>query len=143
MDGDNIGHALRGYADRVVTLHGERKELNQTIAGVYGEAKEAGFNITTLREIVRELQMEPDARASRYQLLNEYRAAVGIDFAGTPLGRAASPEEDGGDGEPVVGRPMTGHAETMAVRPVPFVEQSVHRNRGRPRKADSKPMFDA
>jgi uncharacterized protein (UPF0335 family) len=135
MDGDNIKQALRGYADRVVTLHEERKELNQTISGVYAEAKEAGFNITTLREIVRELQMEPDARASRYQLLNEYRAAVGIDFADTPLGRAA---------EPMAGETVSGRAEPMVDRPTPFAEQSVSRGRGRPRKAEgSKPMFDA
>jgi uncharacterized protein (UPF0335 family) len=136
MDGDNIGHALRGYADRVVTLHKERKSLNETIGEVYGEAKEAGFNITTLREIVRELQMEPDARASRYQLLNEYRAAVGIDFAGTPLGQAAEPVEEGED------EPMSGRAAPMVERPTPFAAQPVRR--GRPRKdAGSKPMFDA
>ncbi len=145
MDGDNIGHALRGYADRVVNLHKERKELNDTIREVYGEAKDAGFDTTTLREIVRELQMEPEARASRYQLLNEYRSAVGI-FVDTPLGQAAEEAivETIVRAEPMVERPMTGHAEPMVDRPAPFAEQAVHARRGRPRKdAGSKPMFDA
>ena len=93
MDGSShIDTALLGYADRVVNLHKERKALNQDIAEVYGEAKEAGFNVGTLREIVRELQMGPDARAARYQLLDEYRAAVGL-LADTPLGRAAEPRD--------------------------------------------------
>jgi uncharacterized protein (UPF0335 family) len=139
MDGDNIGHALRGYADRVITLDKEKKALNGDRAAVFAEAKEAGFNIGTLREIVREMQMEPEARASRYQLLNEYRAAVGIDFAGTPLGQAAAPSDEDDD------EPVTGRAEPMIARPKPLAEQPLHRGRGRPRKADvgSKPMFDA
>jgi uncharacterized protein (UPF0335 family) len=125
MDGDNIGHALRSYADRVVHLHDERKELNESIAEVYKEAKDAGFDTTTLREIVREMRMEPDARASRYQLLDEYRRAVGI-LADTPLGRAAE--------------------ERVADRPLPFAEQPVHEPRrrpGRPRKNGIQPAFDA
>jgi uncharacterized protein (UPF0335 family) len=136
MAGDNIDHALRGYADRVLNLHNERKELNDNIREVYGEAKDAGFDTTTLREIVREMRMEPDARAARYQLLDEYRIAVGI-LADTPLGRASEPS-------------------STIERPRPLAEQPVHRGRGRPRKsADqalddarthlgaSKPMFDA
>jgi uncharacterized protein (UPF0335 family) len=91
MDGSNhIDTALRGYADRIVRLDEEKKALNQDRAVVFTEAKDAGFNVTTLREIVREMQMEPDARNARYQLLDEYRAAVGL-LADTPLGRAAEP----------------------------------------------------
>lgn len=136
---DDIGHALRGYADRVINLHTDRDTINVDIREVYKEAKDAGFDTTTLREIVREMRMDSDARNSRYQLLNEYRMAVGI-LADTPLGRAAE--------------------ERVAERPTPFAEQPVHepRRRGRPRKAQaedaldkatvhlgtgSRPMFDA
>ena len=145
MDGDNIGHALRGYADRVINLHQDRDALNGDIREIYKEAKDAGFDTTTLREIVREMRMDSDARNSRYQLLDEYRHAVGI-LADTPLGQAAMPE----------------HLRRTAVaveKPTPFAEQTVHRPRprGRPRKnaeqaidsrahlggGGSKPMFDA
>jgi uncharacterized protein (UPF0335 family) len=137
MDGDNIGHALRGYADRVINLHADRDALNGDIREVYKEAKDAGFDTTTLREIVREMRMDSDARNSRYQLLDEYRLAVGI-LADTPLGQAAELR--------------------VVEKPTPFAEQPVHqpRPRGRPRKnasealdqaqahfAGSKPMFDA
>jgi uncharacterized protein (UPF0335 family) len=118
MDGDNIGTALRGFADRVVHLDGELSEVKSRRSEVFAEAKAAGFSVGTLREIVREMQMEPDARNARYQLLNEYREAVGI-LADTPLGQASEPRVD---------------------MPTPFAEQPVHRPRGRPR---SKPMFDA
>ena len=124
MPGDNIDHALRGYCDRVVSLHADRDALNGDIRSVYREAKDAGFDTTTLREIVREMRMDSDARNSRYQLLNEYRMAVGI-LLDTPLGQAAE--------ERVVAMP----AKT-------FAEQPVHepRPRGRPRNGN-KPMFDA
>jgi uncharacterized protein (UPF0335 family) len=127
MDGDNIGHALRGYADRVINLHQDRDALNGDIREVYKEAKDAGFDTTTLREIVREMRMDSDARNSRYQLLNEYRLAVGI-LADTPLGQASEPRVE---------------------KPTPFAEQPVHKPRGRPRKDatapsnGSRPMFDA
>jgi uncharacterized protein (UPF0335 family) len=138
MDGSNhIDTALRGYVDRICNLHIDRDALNGDIREVYKEAKDAGFDTTTLREIVRELRMEPDARAARYDLLDEYRRAVGM-LSDTPLGRAAEPPPS-------------------VERPTPFAEQPLRRPRGRPRKnpasealdqaqahfAGSKPMFDA
>lgn len=110
---DHIDTALRGYTDRIVRLHEERDALNSDIREVYGEAKEAGFDVTTVREVVRELRMEPDARNSRYQLLDQYRHALGM-LADLPLGEAA--------------------IDAAASRPRPFAEQPVKRGRGRPRK---------
>jgi uncharacterized protein (UPF0335 family) len=113
--------ALRSYADRVVNMHEERDTLNGDIREVYREAKDAGFDTTTLREIVRELRMEPDARSSRYALLDTYRAALGL-LVGTPLGDAAMERVEREPPPPV------------AARPRPFAEQPIKRGRGRPRK---------
>jgi uncharacterized protein (UPF0335 family) len=112
--------ALRSYANRVVNLHEERDTLNGDIRETYKEAKGAGFDTTTLREIVRELRMEPEARESRYSLLDTYRAALGL-LVGTPLGEAAM---ERAEREPPV-----------AARPRPFAQQPIKgRGRGRPRK---------
>lgn len=113
--------ALATYVRRIGDLHDERKELNGQITDVYREAKGAGFDVTTLREIVRERQQEPEARHSRYALLNSYRAALGL-LADTPLGQAAM---ERAETEP-----------PWVSRPRPFAEQPVHppRRRGRPRK---------
>jgi uncharacterized protein (UPF0335 family) len=113
--------ALRSYANRVMSLHEERSHLNDDIRGIYREAKDAGFDTTTLREIVRERRMEPDARRSRYSLLDTYRAALGM-FADTPLGEAALHRAEA-EAMPIVGRPK------------PFAEQPLRRGRGRPRKS--------
>jgi uncharacterized protein (UPF0335 family) len=117
MDGSyHIDTALRGYTDRIMNLHQDRDALNGDIREVYAEAKEAGFDVTTVREMVRELRMDPDARNARYQLLGEYRAALGL-LADTPLGRAAEPREGG-------------------ERPAP-------RRRGRPRKDRNAEAIEA
>ena len=144
MDGSyHIDTALRGYVDRIVNLHQDRDAVNGDIREVYGEAKEAGFNVTILRGMVKENRMEPEARDSLYQLQHEYRIKLGM-LAGTPLGDAAE-ERHAAEPEPRAGETVSGHAEPMVDRPTPFAAQSVHRGRGRPRgtKADSKPMFDA
>jgi uncharacterized protein (UPF0335 family) len=129
MDGSNhIDTALRGYVDRIVNLHQDRDAVNGDIREVYGELKDAGFNVTIVRGMVKEQRMDADARQSLYQLQEEYRIKLGL-FADTPLGEAAMPKPS-----PAVDRPT------------PFAEQPVHRPRGRPRKAangESKPMFDA
>jgi uncharacterized protein (UPF0335 family) len=114
MAASMIDTALRSYAERVMRLDIEKKELNDTRRLVFAEAKEAGFDVTILREIVREMAMEPEARAARYDRLDEYRHAVGI-LADTPLGRASEPAVE---------------------RPKPFAKQPV-RGRGRPRKTSS------
>jgi uncharacterized protein (UPF0335 family) len=116
MDGSNhIDTALRGYVDRICNLHQDRDAVNGDIREVYGELKDAGFNVTIVRGMVKEQRMEPEARDSLYQLQEEYRIKLGL-LADTPLGEAA-----------------------MA-RPRPFAEQPVvtslkeKRTRGRPRK---------
>jgi uncharacterized protein (UPF0335 family) len=115
MDGDHINVALRSYAQRIENLHDDRDAVNGDIREVYAEAKEAGFDTTILREIVRERRMEPEARKSRYQLLDEYRHALGM-LVDTPLGEAAI---------------------EAAAKPKPFAEQPVKRTRGRPRKSSA------
>jgi uncharacterized protein (UPF0335 family) len=89
MDGDNrIDVALGGYVERISNLHDDRDAVNGDIREVYAEAKEAGFNVTILREIVREKRMDAEARHARYELLDDYRHQLGM-LADTPLGEAA------------------------------------------------------
>lgn len=120
MDGTTGGvinrDALQDYVQRVAQLHGERDELNGSIREVYRESKEAGFDTTVLREIVREYRTDAEPRQSRYALLDAYRQALGM-LSGTPLGEAAMER-----------------AESMP-RPRPFAEQPIKRGRGRPKKA--------
>lgn len=121
--------ALQRYVGRIEEKHNERKELNEEIKEIYGEAKDAGFDTTILREIVRERQMEEPARHSRYALLDSYRRALGM-FADTPLGQAAMDRAEAIHAvHPPAGR--------RGRKPRSFAEQPITapRPRGRPRKA--------
>lgn len=127
MAQSNIDTALRGYVDRIVILHEERDEKNADIREVYAELKGAGFNVTIVRQMVKEQRMDVDARNSLYQLEEEYRIKLGM-LAGTPLGDAAEAREFHGDqGDNIHPWPEK-----------PFAEQPVHqpKRRGRPRKID-------
>lgn len=96
MDGDAGGvvnrDALRSYVRRCAHVMDERDNNNADLREVYKEAKDAGFDTTILREIVREFRSEADVRSSRYALLDAYRGALGM-LAGTPLGDWATRED--------------------------------------------------
>ena len=126
--------ALERYVSRIENLHNERKSLNEDIKEVYGEAKDAGFDTTILREIVRERQMEEPARHSRYALLDSYRRALGM-LADTPLGQAAMRQAEA----------ETTNGTRRGRKPRSFAEQPVHqpRPRGGPRKNAGDALADA
>lgn len=115
-----IDAALVGYVDRIEGLHIERDEKTADIKVVYGEVRDAGFQVGMVRQMVKERRMDPDARNAKYQLEEEYRCKLGM-LADLPLGEAATRAEFGAN----------------VVRPRPFAEQPVHepRRRGRPRKS--------
>lgn len=132
--------ALRDYVDRVVSLQGQRDELSTDIREVYKEAKDAGIDTTVLREIVREARMEPEARHSRYSLLDSYRQALGLDYATTPLGEAAMTAAAGDEVDAAMREHRFEADGSITVLPYPakpFAEQPIKRGRGRPRKAQN------
>lgn len=117
MDDDDINTALRGFVAEAMDLDADRQSVNDRFGDLHGRVRDAGINVTIFREICREMKQDPEARRARYQLLDEYRNAIGA-LDGTPLGDAAKPS-------------------VVVEMPRPFAEQPVHdpkRPRGRPRK---------
>ena len=55
---------------------------------VYAEAKAQGYDVKTMRQIVRLRKMDADDRAEAEALLETYKNALGM-LADTPLGEAA------------------------------------------------------
>lgn len=121
MDGSNhIDLALREGVDELLDMFADRAAVNRRISEKYAELKSAGFNITVVRGMVKEAQMDPDDRNALYQQQEEYRISLGLLAQMGPLGEAAVQRE-------------------TAAMPRPFAEQPVHdpkrpRGRGRPRK---------
>ncbi len=69
---------LRSFIERIERLEEDRAGLNADIREVLSEAKSAGFDAKTIRQIVRLRKLDPSERQEREHLLEVYRRAVGI-----------------------------------------------------------------
>lgn len=81
------GH-LRSLLERIERLAEERKTLADDIKEIFTEAKSAGYDVKTMRRMLRERALTDAERQEQYALDEIYRAALGM-LDGTPLGDAA------------------------------------------------------
>ena len=76
---DNISAGqLRLLIERVERLEEEKKGIADDIKDVYAEAKSTGFDVKTMRTIVRLRKMEKHHREEAEMLLETYKQALGI-----------------------------------------------------------------
>jgi uncharacterized protein (UPF0335 family) len=73
------GQRLRTYLDRIERLEAEKKALADDIKDIYAEAKAVGFDSKTLRKVYRLRLMNTEKRREEEELLDLYKAAVGIE----------------------------------------------------------------
>ena len=59
-------------------LDEEKKGISDDIKDVYGEAKSTGFDVKTMRAIIRLRKMEKHHRDEAEALLETYKAALGL-----------------------------------------------------------------
>ena len=140
--------ALGRFVTRIEILRDERKGINNTLKEVYEEVRQAGMDAETVRQMVRERELDPVVRQNQYDLRDEYRRALGL-YADTPLGQAMEPgvtqEEALSKAEAAV-KSRQKSAKSAARKPRPFAEQPVHppqRGRGRPRKTVDEAFAEA
>jgi uncharacterized protein (UPF0335 family) len=77
---DNVSaDQLRLLVERVERLEEEKKGIQDDIKDVYGEAKAVGFDVKTMRSIVKLRKMEKHHREEQEALLETYKAALGLD----------------------------------------------------------------
>ena len=69
---------LRLFIERIERLEEEKKGITDDIKDVYQEAKSNGFDVKTMREIVRLRKQEKHHRDEAEMLLDTYKAALGI-----------------------------------------------------------------
>lgn len=76
---DNISaEQLRLLIERIERLEEEKKGISDDIKDVYGEAKSTGFDVKTMRTIIRLRKMEKHHRDEADMLLETYKQALGI-----------------------------------------------------------------
>ena len=69
---------LRSIIERVERLEEERKALAADIKDVFTEAKSAGFDVRTVKQIIRLRKQEPTEIEEQETLLDIYRRALGM-----------------------------------------------------------------
>jgi uncharacterized protein (UPF0335 family) len=86
--GGIAGDRLRSFIERIERLEEEKRALNHDIKEVYAEAKGAGFDTRTVRQIIKIRRMDEDDLDEQEALLDIYKRALGM-LVDTPLGDAA------------------------------------------------------
>ncbi len=78
-DGGGIAaKRLRSFIERVERLEEEKAALAADIREVYAEAKGDGFDVKTMRQIVRLRKLDSSDRAEQEALLDLYKTALGL-----------------------------------------------------------------
>ncbi len=69
---------LRLLIERIERLEEEKRGIADDIKDVCGEAKSTGFDVKTIRQIVRLRKMEKHHRDEAEMLLETYKTAMGL-----------------------------------------------------------------
>ena len=76
--GGIAGERLKSFIERIERLEEEKKALAEDIKEVFAEAKGVGFDIKTMRQIIRIRRMDQDDLDEQEALLDIYKRALGM-----------------------------------------------------------------
>ena len=69
---------LKSFVERIEKLEEERQAIGGDIRDVYSEAKGSGFDVKTMRSVVRLRKMDAAERDEQETLLDLYKQALGM-----------------------------------------------------------------
>lgn len=72
------GKRLKSFIERIERLEEEKAGLAADIKDIYSEAKSTGFDVKTIRKLIRLRKMEEQKRNEEDMLLETYKAAIGM-----------------------------------------------------------------
>ncbi|MPT47185.1 MAG: DUF2312 domain-containing protein [Sphingobium sp.] len=78
-EGNVAAEQLRLFIERIERLEEEKKGIADDIKDVYLEAKANGYDVKTMRAIIRLRKLESHARQEAEALLETYKNALGIE----------------------------------------------------------------
>ena len=76
--GGVAGKRLKAFIERIERLESEKSEITEDIKDIYTESKAVGFDVKTIRKIVKLRSMDTEKRAEEDQLLVLYKSAIGL-----------------------------------------------------------------
>ena len=69
---------LKSFIERIERLEEEKRALAEDIKEVYSEAKGVGFDVKTMRQLIRIRRLDEDDRDEQEALLDTYKRALGM-----------------------------------------------------------------
>ena len=76
--GGVAGDRLRSFVERIERLEEEKREVQDQIKDVFAEAKGEGFDVKTMRQVIRLRRLRPNDRSEQEELLDLYKSALGM-----------------------------------------------------------------
>ncbi|MDE1900075.1 MAG: DUF2312 domain-containing protein [Alphaproteobacteria bacterium] len=73
------GERLRSFIQRIEKLEEDKAAVGEDLKEVYAEAKGVGFDTKIIRQIVRLRKIEVEKRRETDELLDLYKAAIGME----------------------------------------------------------------
>lgn len=77
--GGIAGERLRAFIERIERLEEEKSALAADVREVYAEAKATGFDVKTMRQLIRLRKMDRSDREEQEHLLDLYKRAIGLE----------------------------------------------------------------
>ncbi len=77
VGGVSSGH-LRSFIERIERLEEEKAAVAEQMRDVFAEAKGTGFDVKTIRQVLKIRKMETQERVEQEELLDLYLAALGM-----------------------------------------------------------------
>lgn len=87
---NNASGELRAFVERVENIETEIAERNADKRDIYAEAKASGFDVPTIKKVVRLRKLDASERMEADALLDTYLAALGM----LPATSAGAQDED-------------------------------------------------
>jgi uncharacterized protein (UPF0335 family) len=81
MTDNTTEQRLLSLIERIERMTEEKQEIQNDIKEIYSEAKGAGFDVKTLKLIVKLRKLDSEKRAEAQGLLETYANAIGLEHA--------------------------------------------------------------
>lgn len=74
------GLRLKSYIERIERLEVERQTAAEDIKDVYAEAKATGFDVKTIKKLIRLRKVSPEKAKEEMMLLETYASAIQMEL---------------------------------------------------------------
>ena len=76
--GNFAGDRLKSIIERIERLEEEKAGLAEDVRDVFAEGKSAGFDAKIMRQVIKLRKMDGNERAEQEEILELYKAALGM-----------------------------------------------------------------